>query len=82
MNPTTNFIEPLEKLSYMTMDFFTEDFNMNQYAPLYKEDSNAKIGRSISGTSKNEDNIFTKGEIDILFQIRQKKYKYPKFSKL
>ena len=72
VNPTTNFIEPLEKLSYMTMDFFTEDFNMNQYAPLYKEDSNAKIGRSISGTSKNEDNIFTKGEIDILFQNDKK----------
>ena len=25
----------------MTMDFFTKDFDINKYAPLYKEDFNA-----------------------------------------
>ena len=31
MNPYTNAIEELTKISYMTMDFFKEDFDINKY---------------------------------------------------
>ena len=65
MNPITGNIEELTNVSYMTMDFFTKDFDINKYAPLYKEDSNAKNNKI---TSSKSEEIFSKNEIDILFQ--------------
>ena len=67
INPYTNIIEELTSIYYMTMDFFKEDFDINKYIPLYKEDSNA-LANKISMSSGKSDEIFTKGEIDILFQ--------------
>ena len=53
----------------MTMDFFTKDFDINKFAPLYKEDSNM-INKSQISASKGEE-IFSKGDINILFQNDQ-----------
>ena len=36
INPMTNDLEQLTNISYMTMDFFKEDFDINKYTPLYK----------------------------------------------
>ena len=65
VNPITNTIEEIKSVPYMTMDFFTKDFDINKYAPLYKEDFNA-INNRISSNKSEE--IFSKGEIEILFQ--------------
>ena len=40
LNPHTNSLDQLTNISYMTMDFFKEDFDISKYAPLYKEDLN------------------------------------------
>ena len=64
-NPTTNAIEELISVPYMTMDCFKKNFDINKYAPLYKEDSNAIHNKMSS--SKSEE-IFSKSEINILFQ--------------
>ena len=65
MNPYTNAIEELTKISYMTMDFFKEDFDINKYIPLYKEDSNALNNKMSSSSGKLEE-YFPKGELDII----------------
>ena len=65
VNPITNTIEELSSIQYMTMDFFKKDFDINKYAPLYKEDSNAINDKMNSGKTEE---IFSKNEINILFQ--------------
>ena len=69
INPYTNSLEQLVNISYMTMDFFKEDFDINKYAPLYKEDTN-KMNKNNIVSSKSEE-IFTKDDINILFQNNQ-----------
>ena len=64
-NPNNDTIEELVSIPYMNMDFFTKDFDINKFAPLYKEDSNA-INNKLNNDKTEE--IFKKGEIDILFQ--------------
>ena len=65
VNPITNSIEEIKNVPYMTMDFFTKDFDINKCAPLYKEDFNAI--NNLNSSSKSEE-LFSKGEFDILFQ--------------
>ena len=65
VNPTTNSIEEIKNVPYMTMDFFTNDFDINKYAPLYKEDFNAINNKN---TSNKSEELFSKREFDILFQ--------------
>ena len=69
VNPYSNSLEQLNNISYMTMDFFKEDFDINKYTPLYKEDTNM-INKNIIG-SKSSEEIFSKGDINILFQNDQ-----------
>ena len=70
IEPYKNTFEQLTSISYITMDFFKEDFNINNYLPLYKEDS--KMINKSSGLSGNKcEEIFSKGDIDILFQNDQ-----------
>ena len=64
-NPNNDTIEELVSIPYMNMDFFTKEFDINKFAPLYKEDSNA-INNKLNNDKTEE--IFKKGEIDILFQ--------------
>ena len=70
INPMTNDLEQLTNISYMTMDFFQKDFDINKYAPLYKEDSNSINNKNPLGHGKSEE-IFSKGDIDILFHNDQ-----------
>ena len=69
LNPHTNTLDQLTNISYMTMDFFKEDFDISKYAPLYKEDLNM-IHSKNSMASKGEE-VFSKSEINILFQNDQ-----------
>ena len=69
IEPYNNLIEPLVNINYITMDIFKEDFDINKFAPLYKEDSKM-INRNYLSSSKNEE-IFSEGEINILFQNDQ-----------
>ena len=69
IDPYTNSLEQLANISYMTMDFFTKDFDINKFAPLYKEDSNM-LNKNQFSSSKSEE-IFSKGDINILFQNDQ-----------
>ena len=69
MNPYTNSLEQLNNIPYMTMDFFKENFDINKYKPLYKEDTNM-INKNTS-VSKNSEEFFSKGDINILFQNDQ-----------
>ena len=69
IEPYTNSLEQLINIQYMSMDFFTKDFDINKYAPLYKEDSNM-INKNQFSASKSEE-IFSKGDINILFQNDQ-----------
>ena len=69
VDPYNNLIEPLANISYLTMDFFKEDFDINKFAPLYKEDSNL-VNKNYMSSNKSEE-IFSQGEINILFQNDQ-----------
>ena len=71
INPITNDLEPLTNIPYMTLDFFKEDFDINKYAPLYKEDSNRDNNKNPLGSSKTEE-LFSKNDIDILFHNDKK----------
>ena len=70
INPTSNEIEELTSVPYLTINLFKKDFDINKYAPLYKEDSNA-INNKMS-SSKSEEIIFSKSEINILFPNESK----------
>ena len=65
INPTSNEIEELTSVPYLTINLFKKDFDINKYAPLYKEDSNAVNNKMAS--SKTEE-FFSKSDINILFQ--------------
>ena len=67
INPYSNRLEQLTNIPYMTMDFFDENFDINKYAPLYKEESNILNNKNLLVSNKSEE-IFSKGDIDILFQ--------------
>ena len=69
IEPYNNSFEQLNSISYMTMDFFKEDFNINNYSPLYKEDSKM-INKNRLSSNKSEE-IFSEGDINILFQNDQ-----------
>ena len=70
VNPSNNSFEQLINISYITMDFFKKDFDINKYAPLYKEDS-SMINNKNSMGQKKEEEVFSKNDIDILFQNDQ-----------
>ena len=67
INPYSNRLEQLTNIPYMTMDFFDENFDINKYAPLYKEESNIPNNKNPLVSNKSEE-LFSKGDIDILFQ--------------
>ena len=69
IEPYNNSFSQLNSISYITMDLFKEDFNVNKYAPLYKEDSKM-INKNNLVSNKSEE-IFSKGDINILFQNDQ-----------
>ena len=66
INPNNNSLEQLIEISYMTMDFFKEDFDINKYAPLYKEDLNKKNKNNI--VSSKSDDLLTEDQVNLLFQ--------------
>ena len=65
VNTSNNTIEELKSVSYMTTDFFKKDFDINKYAPLYKEDSNAMNNKL---NSDKIEEVYSKNDINILFQ--------------
>jgi len=54
VNPSNNSFEQLINISYITMDFFKKDFDINKYAPLYKEDSSMINNKNSMGQKKEE----------------------------